>query len=109
MTYLIIAVVCIIQSAIFTLNSRSRASGNAAKHFGTSMLSNGTYFLITFMLIFPEIFKSVAEGDLKQRFILLGIYTVCNAFGSYVMIKINLGHWKIKGLTEEGKSKVGSR
>jgi len=98
-----------VQSAIFTLNSRSRASGNAAKHFGTSILSNATYFLITFMLIFPEIFKSVATGELYQRFILLGLYTVFNALGAYIMIKVNLGHWNIKYLTEEGKSKIGER
>lgn len=108
-TYIIIAFVAFIQSMIFTLNSRSRASGDTVKHFFTAILSHGCWFLVTFILLFPEIFNSVAEGTIKERVILLIIYSISSSLGGLVMMKINLGHWKVPYLTEEGKSRVGSR
>lgn len=108
-TYIILFLVGFIQNMIFTLNSRSRQSANVTKHFWTAILSNGLWFVCTFMLILPEMFKAIALGSMEERLLLLAVYTISTALGSIVMMKINLGHWRIKYLTESGSSHVGAK
>lgn len=49
------------------------------------------------------------EGDMWDRIIIGVIYIASTTLGSVIMMKINLGHWYVPFLTEEGKSKVGEK
>ena len=106
----LLAIVGFIQNMVFTLVSRSRQSADIKRHFYASLGSNGIWFLTTFVLIVPQVMKSIAEGgSLLDMTILGGTYAVATALGSCVMMKINLGQWYVPGLTEKGKSQVGAR
>lgn len=109
MDYLLLAVVSFFQSAIFTLNSRSRASGDVYKHFFTANLSHGVWFVTTFMLILPKMSEAFERDSYVQAVSVCLLYMISNSLGGFVMMKINLGHWYVPWLTEKGKSKVGAR
>ena len=105
-----IACVGFIQNMVFTLVSRSRQSADVPRHFWASIGSNGIWFLTTFVLLVPQVLKSIAEGGGALDILILGgTYAISTALGSCAMMKINLGHWKVPGLTEKGKSQVGRR
>jgi len=110
MTYLILFVVSFIQNMFFTWVSRSRNSGDPAKHAIAAIFSNGIWFACNYFILFPEIMKAFAEDDLLTKLWIMVIYIAGTTLGSVVMMKINLGHYGyIPLLTEKGKSKVGER
>lgn len=109
MNYIFLFVVSLIQNMAFTWVSRSRNSGDPLKHSIASIFSNGIWFLCNYFILFPEVMKSVMEGDMWDRIIIGVIYIASTTLGSVIMMKINLGHWYVPFLTEEGKSKVGEK
>ena len=109
MNYLFLFFISFIQNMAFTWTSRSRNSGNPKKHFFAAICSNGIWFVCNFFILFPEVLKTLENGDFGQRIIVMLIYIMGTTLGSVVMMKINLGHWYVPFLTESEKSKVGSR
>jgi len=109
MNLIILFVIAFIQNMVFTWVSRSRNSGNVNKHMIASICSNLIWFICNFFILFPEILKTVQEGSILDRVLVLIIYTIATSLGSVVMMKVNLGHWYIPFLTENGKDKVGER
>lgn len=107
--YIMLFFVTFIQNMFFTWVSRSRNSGNPARHSVAAIFSNGVWFVCNYFILFPEIMKAVETDDLLQKLIILAIYVAGTTLGSVVMMKINLGHYgHVPFLTETGSSKVGS-
>ena len=107
--YLYLFVIAFIQNMAFTFVSRSRQSGNPGRHAIAAVFSNSIWFVCNFFILFPEILKSINEGDIWDKLLLMLIYVAATVSGSVVMMKINLGHWYIPFLTEKGKDQVGKR
>lgn len=105
----LLAVVAFIQNMFFTWTSRSRNSGDPQKHLYASIGSNGIWFICNYFLLFPEVMKITETGTLLDKGIVMIVYILATALGSVAMMKVNLGHWYIPFLTEEGKSQVGAR
>lgn len=110
LNYIFLFAIAFIQNMAFTWVSRSRQSGNPRKHAIAAIFSNSIWFVCNFFILFPEILRAVAEGNLWDRLILMVIYVAATVSGSVVMMKINLGHWYVPFLTEKkDKDKVGGR
>jgi len=108
-TYIILISIAFVQNMIFTLNSRARQSGNLTRSFFTSILSNGVWFLMTFVVALPAITDIINGETASYHTYLLGLsYALASALGGVLMQAVNLGRINIKGLTEIGKNKVGS-
>jgi len=109
---IILAVVAFIQNMVFTAVSRSRNSGDPQRHFYFAIFSNGIWFITSWILLFPMIFKAVMEGSWWEKFVVFTIYVAATSLGSVFMMKLNLGHIKVKWLSwlvEKGKSRVGQK
>jgi hypothetical protein len=110
MIYIYLFFVAFIQNMAFTWVSRSRQSGNPKKHAVAATFSNSIWFVCNFFILFPVILKTIAEGDMLSKLVLMLVYVSATVLGSVVMMKINLGHWYVPFLTEKkDKDKVGSR
>ena len=113
----ILFVVALVQNMAFTLVSRSRNSGNPARHFKAAIGSNGIWFVCNYFILFPEMMKVVEEGDLVLKVVYMLVYVLATTLGSTWMMKMNLGlrvPWLFKKVAkyflEKGDSdKVGSR
>lgn len=114
---IILFVVAVIQNMAFTLVSRSRNSGNPARHFRAAIGSNGIWFICNYFILFPEMMKVVEQGDLVLKTVYMIVYVVATTLGSTWMMKMNLGQkvpWLFKRvakhfLENDESSKVGSR
>lgn len=100
-TWLIWAVVLLIQNFAFTFVSRARSSGSLKRHLVASIGSNGVWFLSQ-TIIFSQMFK-IMKGDygLKTAIFVGVYYTAFTVTGS-----ILAHYWALK--TEKGKSRVGA-
>lgn len=114
---LILFVVALVQNMAFTLVSRSRNSGNPARHFKAAVGSNGIWFICNYFILFPEMMKVVEQGNWLLKFIYMVVYVIATTLGSTWMMKMNLGQkvpWLFKRVAkyflESGEcDKVGSR
>lgn len=110
-------VVAVIQNMAFTLVSRSRNSGNPARHFRAAIGSNGIWFFCNYFILFPEMMEVIEKGDILLKVVYMAVYVVATTLGSTWMMKMNLGQkvpWLFKKVAkyflEKGDSdKVGSR
>lgn len=99
MTYVLWAILLIVQNAAFTLVSRARNSGSLLYHAVAAVFSNGVWFASQFILI------SVVVKDVKSwgQGIALGLlYIMSTVIGSVSM------HYVSMHYLEKGKRRVGS-
>ena len=107
---ILLFIICFFQNMIFTFTSRSRNSGNVPRHFIAALMSNSTWFIVNYFLLFPEIMKATKDGDFSEKCIIAIVYMISTALGSITMMKINLGHWYVPYFTEsDKKDRVGGR
>jgi hypothetical protein len=100
-TWIIWAVILILQNAAFTLVSRARNSGSMSRHVGAALLSNGVWFLSQ-GIIFTKLYKIMTGEYGWQQAVLTGLfYTTFTIVGSVAAHYIALR-------TEKGKSAVGA-
>ena len=110
MMYVILFITTFVQNMFFTWVSRSRNSGDVLKHSVAAIFSNGVWFACNYFILFPQIMKSVTEGDLVTQLFVMLVYVLGTTLGSVVMMKIALGHYgDVPFLTEKGKARVGER
>lgn len=109
---ILLAIISFIQNMVFTAVSRSRNSGDPYRHGWFALASNSVWFITSWILLFPMIFKSIMEGDWVEKLVVMIVYVVATTLGSVFMMKLNLGHYKIPWLSwlvEKGRGKVGER
>jgi len=100
----------ILQNAAFTLVSRSRNSGNVARHAIFAVFSNGIWFAVNFFTVMPVMLDALKDdAPTNDKYIIMAIYTAGTVVGSCLMMAISLGKIYIPYLSEKGKDQVGSR
>lgn len=83
-------VLLFVQNSVFTLVSRSRNSGNTLYHFPIAILSNGIWFVVNYIFIFPEMLKQVEHSDSLGMFYLALLYTIPTSLGSVFMMWLSI-------------------
>jgi hypothetical protein len=109
---IVLAIVSFIQNMVFTAVSRSRNSGDPRRHFYFAIASNGIWFVTSWVILFPVLFKTIMEEQWHMQLIVMVIYVVSTSLGSVFMMKLNLGEYRISWLNwlvEKGKGQVGKR
>lgn len=106
------------QNAVFTLVSRSRNSGDPARHRWAAYASNGVWLLCN-GLVFRGFWSFFESGSWWAMVVMGVVYTLSTAEGSVRMMELNLGyyhnstnpllHFFDKLFNEKGRSQVGKR
>jgi len=101
MSWLIWAVVLLLQNASFTWVSRARNSGNIKYHAIAAVGSNGIWFVTQFIVV-GIIARAIASHDYGLA-VRAGLwYTLWTVIGSVFM------HWFLMKHIEKGSRKVGA-
>lgn len=101
LTLVFLCVVSFIQNMAFTWASRSRNSSAPWYHFRVALGSNSVWFICNFIILLPEILKSIESGSVIDRVIIGAVYVFFTSLGSVAMMIILLKK-------EKGKKRVGS-
>lgn len=86
MTWVVWAILLILQNASFTLVSRARNSSSLGYHAWASVLSNGVWFLSQ-LILFDSMLHVLKTGSLVEGMKVAVFYTACTMAGSLGM------HW----------------
>jgi hypothetical protein len=100
MSWLLWAIVLLIQNASFTWVSRARNSGSVKYHAVASVFSNGVWFASQVVVV-NKITDALAAGDWPLMIATGAFYTLFTVIGSISM------HHFLMTRVEKGKLKVG--
>lgn len=101
MTYVLWALLLILQNAAFTWVSRARNSGSIGYHAVASVASNGVWIASQFILV-DAIVRIIRQGAWHEAIGMAVFYTACTVTGSVGM------HWLSMHYLERGKRRVGA-
>lgn len=101
MTYVVWALLLVVQNAAFTLVSRARNSGSYAFHASAAVGSNGVWLVSQFILV-NEMIATMKDSDWSRAVFMGVFYTTFTVIGSVGM------HWVSVRYLETGKRKVGA-
>jgi hypothetical protein len=100
-TWIVWAVILLLQNFSFTFVSRARNSGSLRRHMIASLLSNGVWFVSQGM-IFTKLYK-IMTGDYGLG---MAAFT-CAFYTAFTLLGSAIGH-HISLLTEKGQASVGA-
>jgi hypothetical protein len=100
-TYLVWALVLMVQNAAFTFVSRARNSGSYPLHALAAVCSNGIYISNLFMS-FDILLDAIHRGTVGHKLFVIVWYTAFTVAGAISW------HWLSINYIEKGKRKVGA-
>jgi hypothetical protein len=101
MTWVIWAIILMVQNFAFTFVSRARNSGSIQRHMFASIFSNGVWF-VSQMIIFQKLFKLM----MGEQGWAMGVFTAF-FYTTFTMAGSLLAHYHALR-TEKGKTAVGA-
>jgi hypothetical protein len=101
MTWLLWAVLLIVQNFSFTMVSRARNSGSILYHGIAAIFSNGVWFASMFIIV-DSINHAIKDASLARALLLGLFYTACTVAGSLS------SHYILMRWVEKGRRKIGS-